>query len=107
MESTSNKRKETNINSSCLVEFFSRPPSAPKKPSAPVPSIAYENWAGVDIMYYLDGGWRCQSLVCQLASRKVSVRSRMSRAVPCGRREGMFPGRYAEIIGRGERRDVF
>ena len=32
-------------------------------PSAPVPSIVYENWAGVDIMYYLDGRWRRQSLV--------------------------------------------
>ena len=28
---------------------------------------------------------------------------RMSRAVPSGRREGMFLGRYSEIFGRGER----
>ncbi len=27
-------------------------------PSAPVPSIMYENWAGVDIMSHLDGRWR-------------------------------------------------
>ena len=27
----------------------------------------------------------------------------MSRVVPSGRREGMFPGRYFEIFGRGER----
>ena len=26
-----------------------------------------------------------------------------SRAVPSGRREGMFPGRYSEIFGLGER----
>ena len=36
-----------------------------------------------------------------LASRK--THPRMSRAVPSGRREGMFPGRYAEIFGRAER----
>ena len=44
---------------------FSRillPPSE-RGPSAPVPSNLYENWAGVDIMSYLDGGWRRQSLV--------------------------------------------
>ena len=34
-------------------------------------------------------------------SRK--AHSRMSRAVPSGRREGMFPGRYSEIFGLGER----
>ena len=28
---------------------------------------------------------------------------RMSQAVPSGRREGKFPGRYSEIFGRGER----
>jgi len=27
----------------------------------------------------------------------------MSLAVPSGRREGMFPGRYSEIFGHGER----
>ena len=27
----------------------------------------------------------------------------MSRAVPSGRREGMFPGRYSKIFGLGER----
>ena len=32
-------------------------------PSAPVPSIMYENLAGVDMMYHLDDRWRCQSLV--------------------------------------------
>ena len=36
-----------------------------------------------------------------LASRK--THPRMSRAVPSGRREGMFPGRYSEIFGLGER----
>ena len=36
-----------------------------------------------------------------LATRK--THPRMSRAVPSGRREGMFPGRYAEIFGLGER----
>jgi hypothetical protein len=25
--------------------------------------IIYENWAGVDMMYHLDGRWRRQSLV--------------------------------------------
>ena len=35
-----------------------------------------------------------------LASRKTHLR--MSRAVPSGRREGMFPGLYSEIFGRGE-----
>ena len=38
---------------------------------------------------------------CILASRK--SHPRMSRAVPSGSREGMFPGRYSEIFGRGER----
>ena len=38
---------------------------------------------------------------CILATRK--SHPRMSRAVPSGRREGMFPGRYSEIFGRGER----
>ena len=28
---------------------------------------------------------------------------RMSRAVPSGRREGMFPGLYSKICGRGDR----
>ena len=27
----------------------------------------------------------------------------MSRAVPSGRREGMFPGRYSQVFGHGER----
>ena len=31
--------------------------------TAPVPSIVYENWAGVDMMYHLDGRRRRQSLV--------------------------------------------
>ena len=38
---------------------------------------------------------------CILASRK--AHPRMSGAVPSGRREGMFPGRYSEIFGLGER----
>jgi hypothetical protein len=37
----------------------------------------------------------------KLASRK--AHPRMSRAVPSGRREGMFPGRYSEIFGLSER----
>ena len=37
-------------------------PSA-RGPSAPVPSNVDENWAGVDMMDYLDGRWRRQSLV--------------------------------------------
>ena len=36
-----------------------------------------------------------------LATRKSHLR--MSPAVPTGRREGMFPGRYTEIFGRSER----
>ena len=32
-------------------------------PSAPVPSDMYENWAGVDMMYYLGSRWRRQALV--------------------------------------------
>ena len=36
-----------------------------------------------------------------LANRK--THPRMSWAVPSGRREGMFPGRYSEIFGLGER----
>ena len=38
-------------------------PPSERGPSAPVPSNVYENWTGVDIMYYLDGRWRRQSLV--------------------------------------------
>ena len=38
-------------------------PPSERGPSAPVPSSVNENWAGVDIMYYPDGGWHCQSLV--------------------------------------------
>ena len=34
-----------------------------RAPSAPVPSIVYENWTGVDIMFHLDGRRRLQSLV--------------------------------------------
>ena len=30
---------------------------------APVPSIVDENWAGGDMMYYLDGRWWRQALV--------------------------------------------
>ena len=51
-------------------------------------------------MYYLDGRWRRQSLVY---FGKPQDHPRMSRAVPSGRREGMFPGRYSEIFGLGER----
>ena len=36
-----------------------------------------------------------------LATRK--THPRMSRAVPSGRREGIFPERYSEIFGLGER----
>ena len=36
-----------------------------------------------------------------LATRKSHLR--MSRAGPSGRREGMFPGRYSDIFGLGER----
>ena len=46
----------------------------------------------------VDGGtkrWRI------LARYKTDLR--MSRAVPSGRREGIFPGRYYEIFGLGER----
>ena len=38
---------------------------------------------------------------CILETRK--THPRMSLAVPSGRREGMFPGRYSEIFGLGER----
>ena len=61
MDSTPTKRKETNINGELSSRVF-LPPSE-RWPSAPVPSIVDENWAGVDIMFYLDGGWRRQSLV--------------------------------------------
>jgi len=61
MDSTTNKRKETNINWELSSKIL-LPPSE-RGPSAPVPSIVNENWAGVDMMYYLDGRWRRQSLV--------------------------------------------
>ena len=51
-------------------------------------------------MYHLDGRWRRQSLVY---FGTVRPHPRMSRAVPSGRREGMFPGRYSEIFDLGER----
>ena len=38
-------------------------PPSERAPSAPVPSIVYENWTGVDIMFHLDGRRRLQSLV--------------------------------------------
>jgi hypothetical protein len=38
-------------------------PPSERAPSAPVPSSVYENWAGVDMMYHLDGRRRRQSLV--------------------------------------------
>ena len=38
---------------------------------------------------------------CKLASRK--THPRMSSRGSSGSREGMFPGRYSEIFGRGER----
>ena len=38
-------------------------PPSERGPSAPVASIVDENWAGVDIMYHLDGRWRRPSLV--------------------------------------------
>ena len=37
--------------------------STERGPSAPVPSIVDENWAGVDMMYHLDGRRHRQSLV--------------------------------------------
>ena len=52
----------------------------------------------VSYVYNVDGGvnrW------CTLVTRK--THPRMSPAVPSGRREGMFPGRYSEIFGLGER----
>ena len=39
------------------------PTYSERAPSAPVPSIVNENWAGVDMMYHLDGRWRRRSLV--------------------------------------------
>ena len=51
-------------------------------------------------MYHSDGRWRRQTLV-YFGSLK--THPRMSWAVPSGRREGMFPGRYSEIFGLGER----
>ena len=57
---------------------------------------------GLELIYCtvwtVDGGVNRWST---LASRK--THPRMSRAVPSGRREGMFPGRYSEIFGLGER----
>ena len=46
-------------------KFSQTEPNSPSErgPSAPVPSNLYENWAGVDIMYYSDGKRRRQSLV--------------------------------------------
>ena len=38
-------------------------PPSERGPSAPVPSIVDENWAGVDMMYYMDGRRHRQSLV--------------------------------------------
>ena len=39
-----------------------------------------------------------------IAPRQRQIRNpRMSRAVPSGRREGMFPDRYSQIFGLGER----
>ena len=61
MDSTTNKRKETNINSELSSEILF--PASQRGPSAPVPSSVYENWAGVDIIYHLDGRWHRQSLV--------------------------------------------
>ena len=84
MDSTTNKRKETNINSGVVVEFF-LPPSE-RGPSAPVPSIVHENWAGVDIMYYSDGRWRRQSLG---SARK--THPRMSRAIAFRAARGYVP----------------
>ena len=53
-----NKRKETNINASCLVEFFSRPPSGPLPGSIDCCKLGW-----VDMMYHLDGRRHRQSLV--------------------------------------------
>ena len=48
--------------------------------------------------------WRVDGVVNRwstLETRK--THPRMSRAVPSGRREGMFPGHYSEMFGLGER----
>ena len=52
------------------------------------------------MMYHLDGRRRRQSLVYFGEPEDSSANV---AAVPSGRREGMFPGRYAETFGRGER----
>ena len=49
-------------------------------------------------MWTVDGGVNRWSTLATLKTHP-----RMSRAVPSGRREGMFPGRYSEIFGLGER----
>ena len=78
--------------------------SAPSErgPSAPVPSDMYKNWAGVDIMYYLDGRRRRQALVYFGNSQGSSANRDRECHGGSGSREGMIPGRYSEIFGRGE-----
>ena len=46
-----------------MMSFEILLPPSERGPSAPVPLIMYENWAGVDMMYHLDGKWRRQALV--------------------------------------------
>ena len=46
----------------CNLDLMAPFPSE-RGPSAPVPSIVDENWAGVDMMYYMDGRRHRQSLV--------------------------------------------
>ena len=52
------------------------------------------------MMDYLDGEGGVNRW-CIWTTRK--THPRMSRAVPSGRREGMFPGSYFEIFGRSDR----
>ena len=83
---------------SCLVEFFSRPPSAGRRLRFRPTCMKTGLELILCTIWTVDGGvnrW------CTLGSRK--SHPRMSLAVPSGRREGMFPGRCSEIFGLGER----
>ena len=46
-----------------FIKILERHPEHKTGDMSAVPSIMYENWAGVDIMSHLDGRWRRQSLV--------------------------------------------
>ena len=52
-------------------------------------------------MFHLDGGMAAS--IAGVFWKAAKTHPRMSRAVPSGRREGMFPDRYSQIFGRGER----